>query len=326
MNKILLDHLIDPANGWSIGSFGAIGEFFHDPGEELNIVPSGDNLCIATPRGGLRIYLNDKICPIAYERLRRHRDRWGQALALCLPEEQALCSQRDLITELSYDKASIQECHRDHILFDLGLNLKHVDLCVRTNDKSLITLLRAAIGTNLFAPKNSVMMEIIKNNPHRVFISKLGRVEVYQRIGVEKSPEGPHTHVLPKLLKLGKTHDSNTPIPEGYLCCLHLHPANPLVDTLGRERSFEINHHINFQNLLRKWGLPEYLSEKDRILEAYSSEIVPEDFSINFNRLSQVASRVGLRQLLHTEGQSEKLDRWRNCIDRKDSILDEVEA
>ena len=49
---------------------------------------------------------------------------------------------------------------------------------------------------------------ILAANPHRVFISRLGRIEVYQPIPPPsgKSPEGPHTHVLPRLLQSRRTH------------------------------------------------------------------------------------------------------------------------
>ena len=56
---------------------------------------------------------------------------------------------------------------------------------------------------------------ILAANPHRVFISRLGRIEVYQPIPPPsgKSPEGPHTHVLPKLLKSGRTHPATDRFP-----------------------------------------------------------------------------------------------------------------
>ncbi len=45
------------------------------------------------------------------------------------------------------------------------------------------------------------MAMILAANPHRVFLSRLGRIEVYQPIPPPsgKSPQGPHTHVLPQL-------------------------------------------------------------------------------------------------------------------------------
>ena len=44
------------------------------------------------------------------------------------------------------------------------------------------------------------MAVILAASPHRVFVSRVGRIEVFQAIPSAngKSPEGPHTHVLPK--------------------------------------------------------------------------------------------------------------------------------
>ena len=91
---------------------------------------------------------------------------------------------------------------------------------------------------------------ILAANPHRVFISRLGRIEVYQPIppASGKSPEGPHTHVLPKLLKSGRTHPATEPIPEGWVPCAHLYPPHPARDGLGEARPFDAAHHDAFQS------------------------------------------------------------------------------
>ena len=80
---------------------------------------------------------------------------------------------------------------------------------------------------------------ILHANPHRVFISRLGRIEVYQPIPPPsgKSPEGPHTHVLPRLLKSGRTHPATEPVPEGWIPCAHLYPPHPARDGLGEPRA-----------------------------------------------------------------------------------------
>ena len=80
---------------------------------------------------------------------------------------------------------------------------------------------------------------LLETNPHRVFISRIGRIEVYQPIPPPsgKSPDGPHTHVLPKLLKSGRTHAATEPIPEGWIPCAHLYPQHPARDAGGADRS-----------------------------------------------------------------------------------------
>ncbi len=103
------------------------------------------------------------------------------------------------------------------ILFDLGLGALQADFCVRINDHGLAARLREHAGRAVFEPGNPAMAMILAANPHRVFVSRLGRIEVYQPIPPPsgKSPEGPHTHVLPRLLNSGRTHPATEPVPEG---------------------------------------------------------------------------------------------------------------
>ncbi len=75
------------------------------------------------------------------------------------------------------------------------------------------------------------MLAAIKEaSPHRVCISALGRIEVYQHIPSAgrhvRTPEGPHTHLLLRLLKAG--HAADTAIPPGFVACLTLYPARRL--------------------------------------------------------------------------------------------------
>ena len=89
-----------------------------------------------------------------------------------------------------------REEDREAILFDLGLGALQADFCVRISDHGLAARLREYAGRSLFEPGNPAMAMILAANPHRVFISRLGRIEVYQPIPPPsgKSPEGPHTH------------------------------------------------------------------------------------------------------------------------------------
>jgi hypothetical protein len=85
----------------------------------------------------------------------------------------------------------------------------------------------APCGRSVFEPGNPAMGVILAANPHRVFISRIGRIEVYQPIppATGKSPDGPHTHVLPKLLRSKRSHPATEPIPDGWVPCAHFYPA-----------------------------------------------------------------------------------------------------
>jgi hypothetical protein len=154
------------------------------------------------------------------------------------------------------------------------------------------------------------MEAIVEASPHRVAISALARVEVYQGISKTQTPEGPHTHVLPKLIASGRTHSANVPVPEGYLPCLALYPANPLFDGLGRDKPFDRVSFAAFQELLKLWGRPEYCAQKARAMAAVREGRDPAAHEQPQTRLGRAALRIALRQLRRIEGDDPFLMEW----------------
>jgi len=308
------------AHGWSMGSFGAIAEFTWDQGEYIQCFNDG-RVGRISPRGAIALNLHEKLKPIAYETLRKHSERWGQAIAFCLPEDIAKRQARKVLTEIGQDVLALQKSHQQHVLFDMGLDQSFVDVCIRTNDPHLITRLRQACGVSLFAKNNTVMQDIIQAGPTRVFITNIGRAEVYQPIGIDKSPEGPHTHVLPKLLATKRTFSANTPIPAGWLPMLTLHAANPCVDKLGKAKPFELKTFRQFQACLQEWGARDYLAQKNACWEALAKQMPVDEFPKGINKQLRVAIRIAIRQYQHChyDGSSEQqtyLNDWRLVFDR----------
>lgn len=219
-----------------MGSYGAVAEFFQHPGEA--IVPDGDgHLTRSTRRGGIRIEPREDIGICAYVKTSSHGRGASQHIALCLPEESSLMSANNVLTELEPDSAAIDENYRDAILFDLGVSslgrgCLQVDFCIRTSDSNLIDLLREHCHASIFEHGSPVFPRLLESQPHRVVITRLGRIEVYQAIGGEhtddKTPEGPHTHLLPELLSLNLTHSADAPIKEGWVPCAFLYPETPM--------------------------------------------------------------------------------------------------
>lgn len=314
MKELIIEHLKNHLSSWSLGAFGALGEFSQDQNEPLLIAPEGQ-MAIATARGGIRVDNLEQCSAIAYETSRKHRDHWGQAVAFCLPEVHAKMTGRRVITELGTDKSSILDAHREHVIFDLGLATPYVDVCVRTDNADLITALRSFEGANILAPDCDAFRHILHHHPQRIFISRLARLEVYQRIGIEKSPEGPHTHVLPKLLATGLHHAANTPIPGGMIAGLMLYPANPCFDIQGKEQPFNVSAYEAFRGLLSQYGLPEYVQEKRQVLEACTGNMDVEGYPEPKGRLGRLAARIALRQAVYTQD-CPQLVQWRNRFDR----------
>ena len=300
LHAVLTTELANPESGWSIGSMGAIAEFHQSPGEEI-VVDDPQNLTRATRRGAIRLQMRETAHPIAYEALSPRSHRWSQGVALCLPESEVATTRMDVLTHLGRDDEAIRAQDSQAQLFDMGLDLRQLRFCIRTSDPKLTELLQAHCGRSIWESGNPASDAILKSHPHRVAISPLGRVEVYQMIGGPDtggvSPEGPHTHVLPKLLLTGRTHSANTPIPEGFLPCASLHPANPVIDTLGKDRVFEPKSFERFQKFLKAWGPGDYVRVKETVWNAVRAESDPASFDAPRTRLGRTALRNALRQL-----------------------------
>lgn len=305
VESLLRAHLEKPESGWSMGSFGAIAEFHQDE-HEVPVVDLPHDLMRATRRGAIAL---DKTAlleatPIAYETLSPKRHRWNQAVALCLPQEGARGASRTVLTELGPDDYAIRGIDRTGILFDMGLSLSQCDFCIRTSDPKLLAVLRANLGRSLFEHDNGAMPAILAAHPHRVALTKLGRVEVFQKIGGPDtggvSPPGPHTHVLPKLLRSGRTHSANTPIPDGFVPLAYLHPGNPVIDPMGVDRPFDPALHEEFQALLATYGLAECNDAKQQIARAIAQQESPAGFAMPASRYARAAVRLALRQLEHS--------------------------
>ncbi|MEL6207287.1 MAG: hypothetical protein AAFR47_18520, partial [Pseudomonadota bacterium] len=220
--------------------------------------------------------------------------------------------------ELGPDSGAIREEDRNAILFDMGLGQDNVDFCIRTADPDLVALLRAEVGRSLFGSGNPAMGAILKAHPHRVALSAIGRCEVYQKIGGPDtggvSPLGPHTHVLPKLMAAGWTHSANIPVPEGLMPCATLHPGNPTMTPLGKDRAFDAALFKRFQGLLRLWGPPGYLLTKHRVWAAMDAGGAPDDVPAS-TRVERAALRNALRQRARSQGATPLLAAWSKALD-----------
>ena len=296
---ILRRYIRDSEASWSCGSFGAIAEFARDPNEEAVI--SDDGLAIVTAQGGMRLAPIGDVRPIAYELPGHHPEAWQHGLALCLPVGNCRLAGREVLTELGPDTLALRFDDREAILFDLGLAIGHADICVRTADPKTLGLLRSGAGCSLLSPDGlHLLREIARLNPHRVFSCRFGRIEVYQPIPSpkDKTPSGPHTHVLPRLLVLRRTHAATLPIPHGLVPCMTLFPPNPISDGHGGIRPFDGAQYEEFQHLWNRFGIPELAALKDAIFSTLSAgqSALPSDLLPPLDRSGRATARVALRQ------------------------------
>lgn len=209
---IVRRHLAEPANGWSVGTWGAIGEFQYDDGEP-GLSVDLEALSVITERGTLQI--GDPAGARAF-RMVDERGRTRE-IAFCSPRQG---SRRTAIQQL------------DDTVFDLGIGAPHVDLLVRLKpgDSPTLAALREGVGRPLLAPGNPAGAAIARSSPTRIFVSALARLEVHQAIPPPggRSPAGPHSHLLPGHLAEGRERAPGSPLPAGLYCGLSLYPRTRL--------------------------------------------------------------------------------------------------
>ena len=324
--EFLAAQMADYEASWGLGTFGALAEFARGPEEPVDLLRSGAWLAAVTARGGIGIEVREDVRLFASETATR--DSWSHRVALCLPQRACAMSGRTVLSALGPDVGALREQDRGAALFDLGLGALQVDACVRVADPDVRAELSSHTGRALFEPGNPAMQVILGTSPHRVFASRLGRIEVFGPIPPAdgKSPEGPHTHVLPKLLHHRRTHSATEPVPDGFVPCAHLYPAHPAKDALGRRRPFDSRRHTAFQEILRLFGDPASVALKQRIIAAIAVGTDPSAVAVADHRFARTGIRVVLRQLGAADDASPALAAWTAAHERPDRIEPEGEG
>lgn len=257
--------LADPEHAWSLGSFGARAEFSRDAGEPFTPLEGG-RLGLATARGAIALRPSPELRPIAYETA--FGADWSHAVALCLPEAACALGRRQVLTELGPDAQAARPEDRGAVLFDLGLGLPAVDACLRTRDPASLAALRAGAGRRLPEPGNALFARLDTLAGHRVFIARIGRIEVFS----EGRGGGPRSLIAPRLLRTGRTHAATAPIPPGLVPVAACHPAHACKDRAGRPIPFRPERHAAFQASLERWGDPHLVGIK----RAAEAGLVPD--------------------------------------------------
>jgi hypothetical protein len=318
VSRLVGEWLDDPGTGWSMGTSGAIAEFTRDAGEPVE--RSGP--AVVTARGALVLDPPPELVARAYETPVGPGTAWNHAVALCLPTAAARRAARTVVTELGADAHAARRSDRDAVLFDLGLGTPTVDVCVRTRDPELLAVLRAAEGRALFEPGSSTAGAVVVAGPHRVLGTALGRVEVYSPIPPPdgRSPDGPHTHLLPHLIRPGRTHPPTVPVPPGTLPVGYCYPPHPAADQHGRRIPFDRDRHLRFQELLSELGDPELLRLKRTVRDGVRAGATPT--GTGTGPAGRATVSVALRQLARLDGDSAALASWRRAHGPDRELLD----
>lgn len=317
--QTLAEHLGDPTTSWNVATFGALAEFHRDPGEAAAVELGDDAASVRTARGAIGIRRDPDARIVPFEGISRIPTAWTQGAVVCLPRRAARMAMNEAITPLGLDMDSLDPETADGRLFDLGLGAVNIDACVRTDDRALIRILEANAGRSLFDPDNPAIRAIKDTSPTRVFRSRLGRVEVYQRIGSSAgsvpTPAGPHTHVLPDLLRKKRTHAATVPIPAGLIPALGFFPANPVRDDMGETRPFDPVAYRRFADLFERFADPDLRAAKGVARDGVRAGQPVDAGTAVKTRAGRTAMRIALRQLWHTDGPSPALELWKKRFD-----------
>ena len=268
VHTLLCSYLSGSENSCSIGGIGALAEFHATSATELQ---SHDNYFSANSElGCISIKSQSDLEVLAYETLGKHEDTWRWGLVFSIPKESCSLPNYTVLREIGRDSNANNPAHRNDLLFDIGTGIPHVQFCIRTNENELISLLQRHEGTAIATSGNPVLDIVAKASPHRVVQSQTARIEVYQKIDPYKTPMGPHTHLLPKLLRGKRSYASNVPLPLTQAPQLTIYPENPLFDRYGHSRKFNKAAYDSFLPSLIAYSVPEFYAEKIRLRTALS--------------------------------------------------------
>lgn len=311
--ELVATHLADPASAWSIGASGVLAEFMRDAGEPCE----RDGFQLVTARGAVRVDPSADLSGFAYEVLSAQPGLWHHGVLFSRPAAAAALPVRTVITELGPDRDAIGDADRAAVLFDLGLGSGAFAFCVRTTDAALMHTLRRGVGSGFLAAGRDLAATLVAASPHRVAISRVARIEVYQPIAAEggATPSGPHTHLMPRLLRPARGVSANIPLAPGWIVGLTLYPPHPAKDAAGVNKPFSLAEHAAFQRLLATFGDAVSVAAKAELVAAVERGDPPGVWRAPGTRNARQACRIALRQLRLLGEPAAALAHWEQAVD-----------
>ncbi|MCW5698847.1 MAG: hypothetical protein KIT00_03285 [Rhodospirillales bacterium] len=315
LTELAQDMLRDDEAVWSVGTVGAACEFHRVDGEPVSFVRQDTaGATIVTPRGALRFAVPVGARAVAYEQLSAKPNTWRQSIAFCLRDRAAALANRTGITEIGPDGNALRSGDCEKPMFDLGIGVPFADFCVRTDDPSLLRILRRGEGRSILTGESGELDAIKAANPDRVCLTAVARIEVFQPIiadaDAQPAPRGPRAYLSPEQLANGRAHAVDVPIPDGWVPVLTVHTGSPVIDADGCPRAVDVDRYKAFQHLLEHYAPRGYMEEKLLITSAVVSGLEPASYPVADEPGPRHAARIALRQLFHTRPDVPNLDAW----------------
>ncbi|MEL7012772.1 MAG: hypothetical protein AAFO72_05780, partial [Pseudomonadota bacterium] len=200
---------------WVMGVLGAVAEFVVPQTAHVDITLHGEDIVARTPNGAMRMTINDDIRAVTFDPPGLKKT---PTIVLAVKRERGRLPVADGISDLGQDAGALipEDATR---LFDLGLGRKEGRFCVRVGQGPARQALDAASGMSLSQGLPRIGATLLSESPTRVVESALGRIEVQGKIPTETTqvPAGPHTHLLPDQLAIGRALPVGMDLPRAYL-------------------------------------------------------------------------------------------------------------
>ena len=216
------------AGTWVLGAPGATAELVRSSAEPCYTHRDGHRLEGQTPRAAFRLD--------AAADLRAFQWIDAYAGAGAPAERTVLTAPLDdgwqpchTITPLGADLAAVIPAARTQHLVDLGVGGPAARFCIRTGDETLLQALTEARGLALVEALPRLAPLMTRISPTRVITTAAARVEILTPIPAPdgRSPDGPHTHLLPDLIAAGRPTPPGLALPTGYPLAAIFYPNTP---------------------------------------------------------------------------------------------------
>ncbi len=213
------------AGTWVIGVAGAVAEFATEPGVSIDVEIDGGRIEASNAGGSLRFLIDEQVRALTFDPPDTPADR--QRVVLAVKRARGGPPVCTALTDLGPDGAAIRPEDREQSLYDLGLGREEARFCVRCGTGTAQDALAVSAGTALAEALPRLAPILLRDSPARVVESALGRIDVVAEIPKpgERSPAGPHTHLLPDHLATGRALPLGMDLPPVYLPGAIFYPA-----------------------------------------------------------------------------------------------------
>ncbi|MEM8794256.1 MAG: DUF1289 domain-containing protein [Pseudomonadota bacterium] len=198
-----------------IGVVGATAEFSLPTEAEIDVAVEDDGVVARTRMGAISMRINDHVRALTFDPPGLEVER---RIVLAVKREAGRLPVSKGLADLGDDDSALLDDAGTR-LFDLALGRKEGRFCVRVEDGAARDALEKANGLAFADSLPKIGPALLAESPTRVVDSALGRIEVQGQIPLPgaRSPDGPHTHLLPDHLATGRALPVGMDLPRAYL-------------------------------------------------------------------------------------------------------------